>query len=455
MIPILYERDEIDFVSNGLGRLRDCISCVVTEERNGVFEIEFQYPVDGHRFDQIVEGRIIAAEHDNSGDIQPFDIVGHTKPMNGIVTFRGVHISYRQNKIVAAGTNINSISDAFAMLSAGLPSNPFNYSTDIISSAYMAAADGVPRTVRTLLGGIDGSILDTYGGEFKFDKFSVQLLKARGVERDFTIRYGVNLIDYNEETDYSESFKSVVAYWLGTDDQGKPDVVKTGVISGDAETVTGRDETIALDLTDRFEEKPTVAQVETAAQSYLQSSTPWLPAQTIEVDFISLRDTLEYEEFAPLFDCGLCDTVRVVFPRYGMKGSYKIVKTEYDVLAERFSLLELGTLSVSLSEALGISSGLDTSKGGSSSKPVPIKSGNANIGQISANSYKDFSVAFGEPFDKQPNVSATLFSSGKAVNIGNVCVSVFGVSSTGFTIRIFNNRSSTINPTVEWIAVAP
>ena len=363
MIPILYERDEVDFVSNGLGRLRDCISCVVTEERNGVFEIEFQYPVDGHRFDQIVEGRIIAVEHDNSGDIQPFDIVGHTKPMNGFVTFRGVHISYRQNKIVAAGTNINSISDAFAMLSAGVPSNPFYYSTDIVSSAYMAAADGVPRTVRTLLGGIDGSILDTYGGEFKFDKFSVQLLMERGVERDFTIRYGVNLIDYNEESDHSESFKSVVAYWLGTDDQGKPDVVKTGVISGDAETVTGRNETVALDLTDKFEEKPTVAQVETAAQSYLQSAKPWLPAQTIEVDFISLRDTLEYEEFAPLFDCGLCDTVRVVFPRYGMEGSYKIVKTEYDVLAERFTKLELGTLSISLSDALGISSSLGGANG--------------------------------------------------------------------------------------------
>ncbi len=38
MIPIIYESSETDFISNGLGRLRDCMSCEVTEERNGIYE---------------------------------------------------------------------------------------------------------------------------------------------------------------------------------------------------------------------------------------------------------------------------------------------------------------------------------------------------------------------------------------------------------------------------------
>ena len=43
MIPILYLSDEVSFQSNGLGRLSDIISCSVTEERNGIFEVEFEY----------------------------------------------------------------------------------------------------------------------------------------------------------------------------------------------------------------------------------------------------------------------------------------------------------------------------------------------------------------------------------------------------------------------------
>ena len=117
MIPVLYESTETAFISNGLGRLRDCLTCTVTEERNGVFECEFTYPVTGAHFDEIVPGRIVAVTHDDTGDIQPFDIVSYSKPIDGIVTFHAVHISYRQSGLTAYGTNVNSLADAFTMLS--------------------------------------------------------------------------------------------------------------------------------------------------------------------------------------------------------------------------------------------------------------------------------------------------------------------------------------------------
>ena len=179
MIPILYDKDETLFVSNGLGRLYDCISCAVTEERNGIYECVFEYPVTGKLFDKIVPGRIIACEHDYSNDIQPFDIVSYSKPINGIVTFHAVHISYRQSRIVVSGTNINSLSDAFTLFASGQPSNPFSYWTDKTSTGYFAAADGIPHSVRQMLGGMEGSILDSYGGEYEFDKFTVKLWKEK------------------------------------------------------------------------------------------------------------------------------------------------------------------------------------------------------------------------------------------------------------------------------------
>ena len=110
----------------------------------------------------------------------------------------------------------------------------------------------------------------------------------------------------------------------------------------------------ALDLSDKFESKPTTSQLQNEAISYMTSNQTNLPKQTINVSFINLRDTSEYAEFASLFECGLCDTIKVVFPKYGMMGMYKIVKTVYDVLLERYDEMELGSLSITLSEALGI-----------------------------------------------------------------------------------------------------
>ena len=353
MIPILYEYNEMSFATNGLGRLRDMIDCVVTEERNGVYECVFRYPVDGAHFSDIYPGRIITVTHDDSNDVQPFDIVGYSRPIDGIVTFNAVHISYRQSKLVVSGTNVNSLADAFTMLGNAQPTNRFSYSADFSSTAYMAAADGVPRSVRAMLGGTEGSILDTYGGEYEWDRFRVILHKKRGVERNMTIRYGVNLIDYNEDTDYTGVYSAAVPYWVG-DYRGKQTVVVGNRVQSGLATVTHRGETVALDLSDKFETKPTKTQLQNWAKNHMLGNYTNMPAQSIQVDFIRLQDSPEFEQYAALMQCRLCDSIKVYFSKYNVMGSFKIVKTEYDVLRERFVSMELGTLSTTLAEALGV-----------------------------------------------------------------------------------------------------
>ena len=351
MIPILYERDETAFSSNGLGRLRDCISCMVTEERNGIYECDFEYPVNGAHYDEIAMGRIIAVEHDDSGDVQPFDIMGHEEPIDGVVTFHSVHISYRQSKITVNGTNINSLADAFTQIkSASTPSNPFTYQTDKDSTGYVGAFDGVPKSVRSILGGTEGSILDAYGGEYEWNRFLVTLHSARGVQRDFAIRYGVNMTDFNNSADGSGTYSSVIPYWT----DGAITVVGDKQ-TGNGLTPSGRDECIPLDVSERFEDQPTKEQVNSAGFAMLTSGLHYLPTQTIEVSFVRLQDAGEFEEFANLLRCGLCDTIRVIFPNYKSSGYFKIVKTVWNVLMDRYESMELGDLSISLSEALGIS----------------------------------------------------------------------------------------------------
>lgn len=354
MIPILYDTNEIVFANNGICRLRDCISAIVTEERNGIYELDFEYPITGANYDLIQLGRIVAVTHDDTGDVQPFDIVSYTKPIDGIVTFHCTHISYRQSyyTFVPPKNSIQSLTDAFTMFeerTAPAP-NPFHYSTNITSSAYAACADGLPHSVRQMLGGMEGSLLDTYGGEYEWNKWNVILHSARGTVRDFTIRYGVNMLEYNDETNNEGAFSSCIPYWANGDD-----IVWGTPIGANSKTITQRKETVPLDLTDKFENKPTATQLRNAAKSYMDSNQTFLPVQTINVSFVRLQDMGEYADFQNLLTCRLCDTINVIFPDYKTQGQFKIVKTVWNVLEKRFEEMELGTLSTSLSEALGIS----------------------------------------------------------------------------------------------------
>lgn len=364
MIPILFEASETAFVSNGLGRLRDCITCTVTEERNGIYECDFTYPIDGAHFAEIMPGRIVLVTHDDTGDTQPFDIVSYSKPIDGIVTFHATHISYRLSKTVVAGTNIQSLADAFTMFASAEPSMPFTFNTDKTSTGYMASADGTPRSVRQYLGGIEGSVLDAYGGEYEWDRFTVTLHQSRGVYRDWSIRYGVNMANYQDDTDYQGAYTSCIPYWTGSDSNGAPVIITGNRVDSSGVSYNGRNECVPLDLTDKFETEPTTAQLETEAASIMSQQQPYLAGQTINVDFVRLQDMTEYQGYATLLQCRLCDTLTVIFPDYTMQGQFKIVKTTWDVLEDRFTGMELGSLSMSLAEALGISNTLDRGAGG-------------------------------------------------------------------------------------------
>lgn len=353
MIPIIYEKTETAFTSNGLGRLRDALDVKVTEERNGVYELTAVVPVDGAGYDLLKPGRYIAATHDDNGETQPFYIVGWSRPINGLVEVHAVHLSYKLTGQTVWATGVNSLTAAFNLF-RNISGTPFQYVETFTASGYMAAADGVPRTVRQMIGGVEGSVLDTYGGELEWNRWSVILHKSRGTARELVIRYGVNLLDYQEETDYQEAYTSCVPFWVGMDGVNNV-VVRGSRVDSGAASYSGTRIVVPLDLTDKFEDKPTAAQLESMAATVMRSRSPALPSQNITVDFFRLQETPEFADLAGLLTCRLCDTVQILFPRYNMRGRFKIVKVVWDVLAEKYASMELGNLSTSLAEALGVS----------------------------------------------------------------------------------------------------
>ena len=390
MIPILYEATETAFVSNGQCRLRDIISCVVTEERNGIYECDFEYPVTGAHYDLIQIGKIIAVEHDKTNDIQPFDIVSSTKALNGVVSFHAVHISYRLTGMTVSGTNINSLSSALTALASATPSSLFTYETDKSSTGYAGAFDGQPRSVRQMLGGVEGSILDAYGGEYEWDKWKVKLWEARGSKKDFTIRYGLNMLDFSDDTDYSESYTTAIPFWRGQDDNGLDVIVVGNKVDPNLYQYASREICIPLDVSDKFETQPTTAQVEAMALSMMLTESVNLPTQSITVEFVQLNEMGEYPLFANLFACKLCDRIDVVFTDYSGVQTFKIVKTVWNVLQERYDSLELGTLSTSLSDVIG--AGSSSSSGGNVSLPYVLLAGSTMTGDLTMGTGTDINL---------------------------------------------------------------
>lgn len=349
MIPILYSTSETSFTSNGLGRLTDCISCQVTEERNGIFECEFKYPVTGKLYNEMVtNGGIISVTHDDAKDRQPFDIYKYSAPIDGIVTFNARHISYRLSGITVKP--FTAASCALALQGIGtnsLSTNPFSFWTDkAVTSTFTLS---VPTSAKAILAGQQGSILDVYGkGEYKFDKFDVKLYTNRGTNSGVTIRYGKNLSDTLVEKDNGEYYNAIVPYWKGED--GTLVTLTGWYVVQTGETLKY---CIPVDFTSEFQSQPTELELRTKAEAYLANNTPWLPKENIKVDFVQLWNTDEYKNVAVLERVKLCDTVAIYYPALGLtNSSAKVIKVVYDTLLERYTSIELGEPQQTLAESI-------------------------------------------------------------------------------------------------------
>lgn len=350
MIPILFDQSEKEFKSGGLGFLVDCTSCVVSQERNGIFECEFVYPVTGPKYNLIQEKAIIYATHDDSGIPQPFDIYARSAPINGLVTFYAHHISYRLSNSVVMPFSATSCADAMKKIEINTITDrddDFTFWTDKKTKGDYSKT--VPSIVRTTLGGEEGSILDVYGrGDYEFDKFAVRLYQNKGKDTDVEIRYGKNLVDIEQKIDNSESYNAIVPYWFNEE---------TGVIVTLPEGYVSHDDgtayiiAIPFPMNDYFGSPPTVEAMRLKAQQLLDSSDAWVPSQSVSVNFAQLWQTEEYEQYAPLQRVRLCDTVRVYYPELGVNAlRERVVKTVFNTLLDRYDEITLDELPTTLTE---------------------------------------------------------------------------------------------------------
>lgn len=360
MIPILFQNDSTGFSNNGLGGLSDCISAYVTEERNGVFELEIEYPITGLHYNEICEDMIILAKPSRLQNNQAFRVYAISKPINGIVTINAEHISYQTSyipimpKITNQLSAVNAIS---AIKSKVGVNNPFEIVSDMTESkAKKGFSLLAPKSLKSCISGSEGSLLDVFGGELKYDNFTISLLKNRGVDNRVKIAYGKNLIDLKQESSIEDVVTGVATYWQ-KDDEVVTLANKVYYLPN-AESYS-YERILTVDITSEFDEdsdimsascadgtkKPTQSELLAKTEELYKSRSEELskPKVDLTVDFVDLADSLGEETAKNLERVELCDKVTVQFEKLGVNSKAKVVKTVYDVLKEKYKNISLSS----------------------------------------------------------------------------------------------------------------
>lgn len=355
MKPILFAENSTVFTSNGIGRLSDAVSCYVSEERNGAYELEMVYPSSGAHYSDISIRSIIVVCPYIGANLQAFRVYQITKPINGQVVVKAQHISYDLSKNTAMPFSVAASAEACNNALQGLKANavetcPFTFWTNVQTLA--SYSQTAPATIRSRLGGVEGSILDQFHGEYEFDNYTVKFHSARGSDNGVVLRYGKNITDIKQDENIAETITGIVPFWAsydGTETVTLPEkVVYVPNASAYSEHLT-----VPLDLSSNYQEAPTVATLRAAAQAYINSHDLGVPKVSIDVSFVNLADTEEYrDEMEMLQTVKLCDTITVQFETLGIDVKAKIVKYEWDVLGEKYKSLSVGSIRSSLATTL-------------------------------------------------------------------------------------------------------
>ena len=362
MIPILYPAKTTLFSTNGLGGLPDATACTVTEERNGAFYLEMIYPICGLHYKELSVDRIILARPADGVKAQPFRIVYISRPIDGLVTIEAQHVSYQLASTIVLPVDITSkyAQEAMDALKAHAePETSFSFVSAIARASAVNYAIKKPTSIRSAIGGTEGSLIDTFGGELEWDQWTVKLLSARGADSGVTIEYGKNMTAITAETDARNLITGALAF------AEKDGEVRCGAPAYSQHYPLYADKHMTLLDLSSNDPFPTVAELTAAAQQYVSASNIGQLATTIEVSFVPLWQTAGADRIAQLQRLHLCDTVMVEHPGLRIREKAKVVKTVYDVLRDRYESITVGTIRKNVADTI---SSLMSSSGSSVSK---------------------------------------------------------------------------------------
>lgn len=343
MIPII--ATNYPYTANGRGGLADAISCTVTHEVNGQYDLVMKYPITGQNYSEIKPKSVIMAAPDNMTSAQAFRIYRVTKPLNGVVTVYCNHICYDMSGTIVEPFTETNLTTAIANLTTYCtPATSFTFATTKTVATQMKLSE--PRELWRLLGGSAGSFLDIYGGEWDFDNMTATLRTRLGSDRGVEIRYGKNMTGFEQDLTVAPTYAGVYPYWYDESSGTLVTLPEDYVTTGSSLS----DRILLLDCSGDFETAPTEAQLRTRATNYANNNDVGDAKTSWKVNMALIQQDPQYAGFGVLETVALGDTVKVICTPLNITASARVVKTQWDVLGDKYLTVTIGRVKQNLAK---------------------------------------------------------------------------------------------------------
>ena len=337
MNPVLYPKDQRIFNTNGYGVLSDCISCKATEVLNGEYEIALSTPRTGNHAPDIEVDRIILVKSNYMDGPQPFRIYDVEDNIDGTINVKAAHWSYDTAGIPVSPMTVTSLNDAVTAMNTNrivTKTSEFTVSADFEAEGEMTTTE--PKSLKSLLGTGDNTLIGSFGGELHYDGFNIELLERRGADKGICFRYRKNITEFEMESSSEEVYTGVVGYWKNSNTLVNGTIQSTGITAS-------YDKILVLDTSDKIKNAndaaATTEQINDYVQSYINTNSPGHPKYNMKI---------EYTEDDNIIKINLGDTVAALIPEFGIKAYGRCRKVIFDCLLERNESIEVGTVSAGL-----------------------------------------------------------------------------------------------------------
>lgn len=360
MRPILYNANETAFETYGLGEI-DATKAQVTRERNGNYTLYIEYPASGPLAGTFKNDMRIKSDAGLRTKNQTFFISRILKDSTGILKVYAKHISHLTEKMaIRNNTNVSGTAQAALAIWALNALGGIRFDTwsdiDLTSKTSWNIADF--KTARDALGGVKGSILDVWGGEYEFDNTVIRLHKQLGRKSPTVLEYGRNILRAEDDQDIEGAYTSVYPYATYTpENQGTGEGGTTSqqitvelpekYVDGPYVGLYNERRVLIVDFSSNFKDKevPTIDKLRRLAKEYAINNRLGLPKINTKIEYVDLSKTLDYKLTQILEEAELCDIVPVYYPQIGLTSEdAKLTTIVYDVLLEQNDSVEVGVI---------------------------------------------------------------------------------------------------------------
>jgi len=372
MNPVLYRADERSFRTFGLGEISDAYKVTVTRERNGNYDLYIKYPVNGHFASIFKEEMKIKADAGKRTKWQTFEINRIVKNSSEHIEIYARHISMRTSDLalrpIVRASQVNAETALRLWKNNLVGDDVFDVRSDIRTLGNISWEVDKVGSARKALGGVSGSILDVFGGEYEFDNNLIILHQQMGRKAPTVLEYGRNLLSVEEERLLDGNYTSIYPFARYTpssngssersSNEESREVLVTlpeHILDSPYLRLYAQRRISLVDFSSKFDDKhpPTAEKLRSLGQSYIKTNNIGAPKISTEVSYVDLSHTLDYQDFGVMEEVELCDIIPLYYPQFDITTTTeKVVKVVYDVYTDSNEEITLGTIGQSLSSSM-------------------------------------------------------------------------------------------------------